>query len=155
MFGNEYVQMAASISVGRTATLILMSLGITMLVHGTYYRAKTQQIVGGALTLLPSTFHYSLSTLFALTSSAQALDIIAYMPLLSVEKWQETQDVMLKIMKMLGYLAIGAALWGFFANTNNERRHFQQRDCVVLTLVGFVFIYFIEISQIVSQVVTR
>lgn len=155
MFGDGLEQLAASISVGRTATLIMMSLGLTLLVHGTYHRVKAQQIVGGVLTLLPGTFHYSLSTLFALSSSAQALDIIAYMPLLQFEKWQETQDVILKIMKMLGFLAIGTALWGFWHHPVKDQKSLQLLECILLTVVGFVLIYFIEISQIVSQVVTR
>lgn len=155
MFGDEFVQLAASISVGRAATIILLSLGITMLAHGTFYRVKSQQIVGGILTLLPSTFHYSLSTLFALSLSAQSLDIIAYMPLLDFEKWQETQDVMFKLMKTLGFLTLGFAMWGFWDLYKNDQGKLRRQDCVLLTLVGFVFIYFIEISHIVSQVVTR
>lgn len=155
MFGDLYEQLAAGLSVGRVATIILVMLGVTLLVRGTYYQTRTQQVLGGILTLFPSTFQYSLTTLFALGFSAEALEIIAYVPVAHVEKWQETLDVLVKTMKLLGFLAIGGGMWILWHLHFSKESNLRYSDCFLLSIVGFILIYFIEISQIVSKVVIK
>lgn len=155
MFGDIFEQLAAGLSVGRVTALVLVTLGVTLLVRGTYYRARSQQIVGGILTVFPSTFHYSLTTLFALSFTAESVELIAYLPLAHFERWQEAQDIILKVMKLLGYFAIAGGIWVLWHLHLNDQDRFRFSDCFLLTIVGFVFIYFIEISQIVSLVVTK
>ena len=155
MFGDFYEQLAAGLSVGRVAALLLVMLGITLLVRGTYYRSRSQQLVGGILTVFPSTFHYSLTTLFALTFSAEALELIAYLPVANLEKWQETQDVLVKTIKLLGFLAIGGGMWILWHLHFSKEERLRFSDGFLLTIVGLIFIHFIEISHIVSKVVTK
>jgi|GEM_PF-3783805 len=155
MFGDNYEHLVAGLSVGRVTAIVLMALGLTLLVRGAYQKSRTEQVIGGILTLFPSTFHYSLTTLFALTLSAEALELIAYLPLANFERWQETQDVLIKSIKLLGFLAIGFGIWGFWHLHYSKEQRLRFTECALLAVVGFVFIYFIEISHIVSRVVTH
>ncbi len=150
-----FEQLAAGLSVGRVTAIILVTLGVTLLVRGTYYRARSQQIIGGILTVFPSTFSYSLTTLFALTFTAESVELIAYLPLANFERWHETQDILIKVMKLLGYFAIAGGMWVLWHLHFNEQERFRFSDCFLLTIVGFVFIYFMEISQIVSLVAAK
>lgn len=153
MFGVQFEHVAAVLSVGRVATIILVASGLTLLIHGTYYRVRNQQVIGGLIALLPSTFHLSLATMFALTISAESLEILAYMPLAHLERWLETQDVITNTLKFLGYLAVGTGIWGLWHLHFSEEQRLKLLDCLLLSFVGFIFIYFIQISHIVSRLV--
>lgn len=153
MFGVQFEHVAAVLSIGRVATIILVALGLTLLIHGTYYRVRNEQVIGGLIALLPSTFHLSLATIFALTISAESLEILAYMPLAQFERWLETQNVIINSVKFIGYLAVGTGIWGFWHLHFSEEQRLRFVDCLLLNAVGFIFIYFIEISHMISRLV--
>ena len=74
----DYEQCVAVFTVARVTKVTILYAGIMLLMHGTYHQIRGQQLLGGILALFPFTLHYSFATLFAITSSAESLELIAF-----------------------------------------------------------------------------
>lgn len=155
MFVDHLEQWTAFCTIGRVTKVMLFLTGVALLAHGTYYHAKGRQVIGGFLALFPTTLHYSLVTVFALTASAESLELIAYIPLASVERWQEAQEIIVKGLKCLGLFALGTGIWGLWQHYYQSAQRLRVADCMLLNGCGFVFIYFVEISHCVSRMIDK
>ncbi|HRE31780.1 MAG TPA: hypothetical protein PLD88_07400 [Candidatus Berkiella sp.] len=151
----DYEQLVAIFTTTRVTKVMLMAAGVTLLIHGTYHQLRGQQMLGGILTLFPFTLHYSFATLFALTSSAESLELIAYLPLIQLERWQEMNEIIVQGMKLIGYLSIAAGMYGFGQYYYKGRQILPVSDCLLLNSVGFVFIYFVDISHLISRMIDK
>ncbi len=126
-------QWAAFCSVGRVTKVMLLLTGVVLLACGAY----------------------SLVTVFALTSSAESLELIAYIPLASFEKWQETQEMMRNVTKFIGFIALSTGIWGLWQHYYQSTQRIRMADCLLLNGCGFVFIYFVEITNCVSRMIDK
>ncbi len=155
MFVDQVEQWTAFCTIGRVTKVLLLLTGFALLAHGTYYHIRSRQIIGGILALFPTTLHYSLVTIFALTASAESLELIAYMPLASIERWQEAQEIIVKGLKCLGLLAVSAGIWGWWQYYYQAEQRLRITDCFLLSSCGFVFIYFVEITNCISRMIDK
>lgn len=155
MFVDPVEQWAAFCTIGRMTKVLLLLTGFALLAHGTYYHIRSRQIIGGVLALFPTTLHYSLVTLFALTASAESLELIAYMPLAQIERWQETQEIIVKSLKCLGLFALCTGIWGLWQYYYQAVQRLRIIDCLLLSGCGFVFIYFVEITNCISRMIDK